>query len=310
MKNDLDCEVIEDLLPSYIDQLTHDKTNQLIEEHLQNCFSCRKKYEEMSLEDDCSSLEEIDYLKKIRKQNKKSFFKGFLSVLIVISLALVYVALIGGWKLNDVEIEGLGMNYLMDEDGTETYSYQGKINDDLSFKRYAINDHDIVIYGGYSLISRGDDRKEFTINIPVKDELQYFYLYDELIIVLGDESEETAHKIYTLAQASLGDHYFPTDMINYLTAFLQLTSHFDVKQHIYDDQYQLIFRFDEPCSSDIYDFIAQTYFMFSDNTEEIIFEDTAGTNHCYRREDYSEIINQDVSYEDYQKFYDQYFPSS
>ncbi|MBM6929629.1 zf-HC2 domain-containing protein [[Clostridium] spiroforme] len=42
MTNKADCEVVEDLLPSYIDRLTHEKTTQLVQEHLENCISCQK----------------------------------------------------------------------------------------------------------------------------------------------------------------------------------------------------------------------------------------------------------------------------
>ncbi len=314
MKNNLDCEVIEDLLPSYVDQLTHEKTNILIAEHLQNCTSCRKKYENMSLKDDHSSLEEINYLKKIKRQNKKSFFKGMMSIIIVISLVLAYIGLISGWELSDAEIEGLGANYITDRDGTQSFSYEGKLTGDLTYKHYKINDHDIVLYGGYSLLSHqdddGKDGSNFTITLPVKDELQYFYLYDEIIIVLGNEEEATAHKIYTLAQACLVNQYHPEEMLSYMTAFLQLQNNYSIEQHEYDGQKQIIVCFDEPNSQQIYDFIALTFFMFNENTGEIIFEETSGAGYSYRCEDYHEKTgNYGESYENYQKFYDQYFPS-
>ena len=35
--NKIPCEVIRDLLPSYIDELTSEITNQVIREHLENC---------------------------------------------------------------------------------------------------------------------------------------------------------------------------------------------------------------------------------------------------------------------------------
>ena len=47
MKNDLTCEVVQDLLPSYVDGLTSDVSNQAVEQHLKTCESCRKLYREM-----------------------------------------------------------------------------------------------------------------------------------------------------------------------------------------------------------------------------------------------------------------------
>ena len=36
------CEVIRDLFPSYIDGLTSEESNELIEEHLEECRECRE----------------------------------------------------------------------------------------------------------------------------------------------------------------------------------------------------------------------------------------------------------------------------
>lgn len=41
------CNVIEDLLPSYMDGLLSDDSRKMVEEHLEECPSCRKKLEEM-----------------------------------------------------------------------------------------------------------------------------------------------------------------------------------------------------------------------------------------------------------------------
>ena len=39
--NKIPCEVIRDLFPSYIDQLTSPVTNEAIAEHLHTCDACR-----------------------------------------------------------------------------------------------------------------------------------------------------------------------------------------------------------------------------------------------------------------------------
>jgi predicted anti-sigma-YlaC factor YlaD len=38
------CNIVTDLLPSYTDGLTSEESNQLIEEHLTSCESCKKEY--------------------------------------------------------------------------------------------------------------------------------------------------------------------------------------------------------------------------------------------------------------------------
>lgn len=44
------CDIIKDLLPSYIDGLTSEASNELIREHLESCSECRSYYEEMKRE--------------------------------------------------------------------------------------------------------------------------------------------------------------------------------------------------------------------------------------------------------------------
>ena len=41
MKNNIPCEMIKDVLPSYVDKLTSDVTNNLVEEHINECEDCK-----------------------------------------------------------------------------------------------------------------------------------------------------------------------------------------------------------------------------------------------------------------------------
>lgn len=47
MKN-VSCQIIEDLLPLYVDEACSEDSRHLIEEHLKECESCQKKLDEMS----------------------------------------------------------------------------------------------------------------------------------------------------------------------------------------------------------------------------------------------------------------------
>ena len=44
MSDKLRCEIVQDLLPSYVDGLTSDETNEAIKDHLADCVSCRDMY--------------------------------------------------------------------------------------------------------------------------------------------------------------------------------------------------------------------------------------------------------------------------
>ncbi len=84
----LPCEVVKDLFPSYIDELTSEVTNDLIEEHNAECEDCRKTLESMKNPEvepeEQPQKREIDYLKKTRKKNRKNVIVAILVVLAIV----------------------------------------------------------------------------------------------------------------------------------------------------------------------------------------------------------------------------------
>ena len=80
------CEIIKDLLPSYIDELTSEVSNDAIREHLDGCENCRAYYEEMK-EQAPAILEkagrEIDYFLRIREDTIRKIMLAILAVLMV-----------------------------------------------------------------------------------------------------------------------------------------------------------------------------------------------------------------------------------
>lgn len=90
MKNNLTCELVEDLLPSYIDGLTSEVTNTAVREHIAGCDKCKTALENMK--EPCSETKieeekkEIDFLKKTRKRNIKVAFTSVISVILIVSL--------------------------------------------------------------------------------------------------------------------------------------------------------------------------------------------------------------------------------
>lgn len=82
--------LFKDLLPNYIDGLTSDETNELMNDHMNKCEACRALYERLQEE---QSSEETDYqhqearefdaLKKVKKSNKKKVMWSILGTLFV-----------------------------------------------------------------------------------------------------------------------------------------------------------------------------------------------------------------------------------
>ena len=117
MKNDLTCEVVRDLLPSYVDGLTNDVSNQAVEQHMKTCENCRKLYREMREPmngDEVSEINneqkanfkvpsEIDYLKKIRKKNRMRILAAVLIVVIAVGVGLWSKVYVVGQEVEQAE---------------------------------------------------------------------------------------------------------------------------------------------------------------------------------------------------------------
>lgn len=72
--NKINCNIIRDLLPSYIDKLTSNESNELIEAHLTECADCKELISTLSQTVQVDTKEanrEIDYLKKIKAKRRK-----------------------------------------------------------------------------------------------------------------------------------------------------------------------------------------------------------------------------------------------
>lgn len=106
--NKINCDIIKDLLPIYVDKLTSNESNKIIEEHLNNCNECKQVYEQMitpiETEQTQNQNKEINFLKKVRAKTIKTFVIGFTALIIIFGI-LTWIFLIGTRaKADDVTI--------------------------------------------------------------------------------------------------------------------------------------------------------------------------------------------------------------
>ena len=96
------CDVVKDLMPSYIDNLLSEDSQNLVEAHLAECEACKAYYEKLKEDDDIFEaaaeelhVDEIQPLKNIkRKMNRKTLIVSVISVLCAAVVAYgVYFAL-------------------------------------------------------------------------------------------------------------------------------------------------------------------------------------------------------------------------
>ena len=96
--NELPCEVVKDLLPSYLDGLTSEGTARLVKEHLEGCRECADVLDAMRSPDvpeEAGDKAEIDYLKKNRRKGRAVILASAAAVLAAIGALFAIFFLIG-----------------------------------------------------------------------------------------------------------------------------------------------------------------------------------------------------------------------
>ena len=88
MKNDLSCEVVRDLLPSYLDGVASGETKAAVERHMEECPDCRETLRRMKEPKETALTEEkeIDYLKKVRRRSSRKV-AVILGIVVLLSMA-------------------------------------------------------------------------------------------------------------------------------------------------------------------------------------------------------------------------------
>ena len=120
-KDKLPCELIQDLFPSYIDELTSDVTNQIVEKHIEDCNVCKNiligMKEQLSEPINQEEKQEIDFLKKMRNNVYKMVVSSvFVVILFIVGIYTFKTYLVGKPIYADEvefrELEVKNTNYL------------------------------------------------------------------------------------------------------------------------------------------------------------------------------------------------------
>lgn len=96
----INCYIVQDLLPLYVENLANERTLSDVKEHLVECEECRQLMEDMSkkqldnLQEESVNVDELDYLKKIHSNiSKRSIISA---VLFFIPSLIFYYAIYMG----------------------------------------------------------------------------------------------------------------------------------------------------------------------------------------------------------------------
>lgn len=123
MKHKIPCEIIQDLMPLYVDELTSELSNAEIENHFEECEQCKDRYNCMKSTMDYTKSEkdnrnesEINYLKKINLYQKRNLILGsIISFLLGITIPIlmlmipIMTTLLNGGEIPAYRIERFNM---------------------------------------------------------------------------------------------------------------------------------------------------------------------------------------------------------
>lgn len=138
MKDKLHCDIVLDLLPSYVEGLTREATNEAVKGHLENCKSCQKTFDDMREPEkhECTVEEkkEIDFLKKTKKKHLGIIISSVVIVSIM-CVILFFVNMSSGNPISYFLAKNAAEEYVSDKYGNLDV-YVDKVEYDFKMTKY------------------------------------------------------------------------------------------------------------------------------------------------------------------------------
>lgn len=85
-KQNKQCKIIQDLLPTYVENLTADETNEYIEEHLEKCPECMQVLKDMQGDIQLEKIDKNIEIKGLKKVKRKIRIQIFLWIIFVVGI--------------------------------------------------------------------------------------------------------------------------------------------------------------------------------------------------------------------------------
>jgi hypothetical protein len=172
MKNTLDCNIVRDMLPLYIENLTSEESNTAIHQHLEQCEYCRKHLENIqkSIDYPTAPKMEIDYMRKIKHSFKRRAYilSSVIAVFCIILLGIFLRLFIIG---TPIFIGDAPINYEWNYDtDNKVYSIHGTIegtNTSARIKMYEDKKNNQIQIKIYEVMpSIFFSNNQFSVKIP------------------------------------------------------------------------------------------------------------------------------------------------
>ena len=273
MANKLPCEIVQDLLPSYMDGLTSDVTNEAVKEHVESCKNCKGCMEAMKMsvefdeetEEKQEEKQEIEFLKTTQKRHRRILGISGVAVVIVLVclLAFIRVYMIGN-ELDPkavtcrVEVEQELDLYKVAMEGTETtlITISGAVlqdGTDISDISFTEKDGVVTIQFKGAMASPFHDNV-FKESYRTEAEVTQIYVGDLLVWENGIQISQNVAEVYATKHPYIGEMPANNETANALGMSQVLGSYKNELQTV-TEPYGWIFQMEEDIDSESHYYI-------------------------------------------------------
>lgn len=199
----MNCNIIKDLMPSYIDQICSKETAIAIEEHIEQCQKCKETLQRMQQPSVQIVETNIEAAKEpFKRINKKRRYQVIIAILLTFTLTTISTLVVQNVGVVNDFFFPMAMGHAVITDDSEEWQR-------VSFSEDLINYQEYVIYDSlfWKKVIVNDANNESEVLLRVKD-AKGNVIMDEILIPPGKnvklEDLKRGEKYYLEIKASSG----------------------------------------------------------------------------------------------------------
>lgn len=210
MSKKIPCEVIRDLMPSYMDGISSEASNRMIQEHVEECSKCADILADMrtpeveEIREKEGQQREIDYLKKVKKRNRIIVFCAVLAAVILTAAGAVKILkdIYGGeYMLADIDYHV--------EVSDAKLCIQGKVPEGFVYKDCSIDSEQGIVKA--ELVCEPETpfnrsaKEDFRVDYEADNKIKEVQINGDVLWQDGSEICEYAASAYSQRHPYVGD---------------------------------------------------------------------------------------------------------
>ena len=203
MSEELKCEIVRDLMPSYIDGLTSEITNEAVREHIDGCQECAALYKKMNEPEQTnqSFAAEVNYMKKVKNLTRIKILATALTAVILVAGIFFWRVFICGFSVSPSSVD---YNVLLEEN---TVTFRGRLlGSGNGYSHVQFNEDDGVVTATVYTVPASAFRHSdsFTETYTANGKIKAVY-FDDLIAYENGNISRSVAEAFKTKTAYVGD---------------------------------------------------------------------------------------------------------